>query len=72
MARIQKQLTPTYLLLRRVSPRMRHRIYAPYSANKIRLKWLNTTNVSLLRRRILGAYLRWLLGALPLIYALNM
>ena len=34
--------------------------------------WLPTTHVSLLRRHILGAYLRWPLGALPLIYALNM
>ena len=32
----------------------------------------DTTDVSLLRRRILGAYLRWPLGALPLIYASNM
>ena len=33
---------------------------------------LSTTDVTFLRRRIVGAYLRWPQGALPLIYDSNM
>ena len=44
---------------------MRRRIYAPDYR-------LHPTDASFLRRRIVGAYLRWPQGALPLIYDLNM
>ena len=62
-AQIHKELTPAYLLIRHVSSKMPRRIFVLYPQNKIRL---NVGSIRLayvlVRRWILGAYLRWPLG----------